>query len=202
VTGKGTVEETSDLAKIIYKHMSIRWLAVWTLSLGAVFMFSGCEPKTNYKVLSFFFDGVPEPGKTAAAGGGEGASNDKKAVQAVSKSSVHGPFASKNCEGCHDRAAGNKLLLPIDKLCFKCHDLNIEGKKWVHGPVASGGCWICHNPHRSAYPFLLDAPGDKICYRCHEESSVLKNEVHKDLTIGCLECHNPHASQQKFLLRE
>jgi predicted CXXCH cytochrome family protein len=176
---------------------NIRNTALWALSLVFVLMFSGCESRSSYKTLSFFFDGVPDPDKVANKGLGAG----KEGLSAGWKGSIHGPFASKNCEACHNRTEGNALVLPIDKLCYKCHVLNFENMKWVHGPLVAGGCRVCHSPHKSGYPFLLDAPVEKLCYKCHERKAVLKNKAHEDLTVGCIECHNPHASQQQFMLR-
>jgi predicted CXXCH cytochrome family protein len=169
-------------------------LVIWFFI--ALVMFAGCEPRSSYKVLSFFFDGVPDPDKVIV-------STEKTDVEKpkVSLGSTHGPFASKRCGDCHKREQGNQLVLPKEKLCLKCHQLNFEGMNWVHGPVASGGCRVCHNPHQSAYPSLLDAPQREVCFRCHEERAVMENVVHQDVASGCLDCHDAHASQQKFLLK-
>jgi len=160
-------------------------------------MLSGCEPRTNYKVLSFFFDGVPDPDKQVTVSTEKSDANKTKG----SLGATHGPFASRQCEACHKRTQGNVLVLPKEKLCVMCHELSFEGMQWVHGPVASGGCMICHNPHQSAYRFLLAAPAREVCFRCHEESAVMRNEAHQNVTEGCLECHDAHASNKKFLLK-
>jgi len=165
-------------------------------SFIALVMLSGCEPRTSYKVLSFFFDGVSDPDKAIVT-------TEKTDVKEskFNQGSTHGPFAAKNCGACHKREQGNQLVLPKEKLCVSCHKLDFEGAEWVHGPVASEGCWICHSPHQSAYPFLLDAPAKEVCFRCHEERAVMKNEAHQDVAAGCLDCHDAHASQRKFLLK-
>ena len=159
-------------------------------------MLSGCEPRTSYKVLSFFFDGVPDPDKVTV-----GTEKAEVKEPKAAPGSTHGPFGAKKCEACHRREQGNKLVLPKEQLCVSCHKLNFGQMEWVHGPVASGGCRICHNPHQSAYPFLLDAPQRQVCFRCHEERAVMKNEVHQEIASGCLDCHDAHASRQKFLLK-
>jgi hypothetical protein len=38
------------------------------ISLLLLSLAYGCSTKSNYKMLSFFFDGVPDPEKTMAAG--------------------------------------------------------------------------------------------------------------------------------------
>ena len=174
-----------------------RWTVISIYCLMAAVLFSGCAARTNYKVLSFFFDGVPDPDKVVA----KAEQKDDATGTTAQKGSTHGPFASRNCEGCHQRGMGNQLVLPVEKLCFKCHNLEVEKAKWVHGPVAAGGCRVCHNPHRSGYPYLLDASLKEVCFRCHEESSVMKNAAHEDISAGCTGCHNAHASDQKFLLK-
>ena len=82
-------------------------------------LLSGCEPKTRYQVLSFFFDGVPEP--VSRSSDGAAALSTKTADGQKEGSSIHGPFGAKMCTGCHDPNT-NALLLPKDKLCSKCHE--------------------------------------------------------------------------------
>jgi len=94
----------------------------------------------------------------------------------------------------------NKLLLPIEELCFKCHVLDIA-KKYVHGPLASGGCRVCHYPHGSAYSFLLVAESKEFCLYCHDKASILKRDVHQGMTEQCTTCHEAHSSDIEFLIK-
>ena len=156
----------------------------------------GCEGKTRYQVLSFFFDGVPPPGEVTQEGKKE---VTKVAAQAQSTYREHGPYAAKLCNGCHERGS-NKLLLPIEDLCFQCHTLNIR-KKYIHGPLASGGCKICHSPHGSIYPFLLISEPKRFCLHCHSQNDILKREVHRETDEQCTVCHDAHSSDNAYLLK-
>lgn len=161
----------------------------------------GCEATTRYKVLSFFFDGVPEPGTetretSVRASRKEGTTVTK---EAGSKYKEHGPYAARLCEGCHMRAT-NALVLPIEELCFKCHSINLS-RKYIHGPLASGGCKICHEPHGSIYPFLLVSEAKNFCIHCHEKAAIEKSEVHTGTEAQCTYCHDAHSSNYKYLLK-
>ena len=72
----------------------------------------GCEGKTRYQVLSFFFDGVPPPEELKQEGGKEG---KKVTAQPQSTYREHGPYAARLCNSCHERGS-NKLLVPIEEL--------------------------------------------------------------------------------------
>ena len=162
------------------------------LVLGA--MLWGCEPMTQYKVLSVFFDGVPDPSKRVVTETETAAATQKKIYY-----KEHGPYAAKQCRSCH-AVNTNRLVAPIEELCLRCHNLDL-GKKWIHGPVASGGCRVCHSPHASGYPFLLVAKPEDFCFYCHSRADVSRNEVHAGATSECTVCHDPHSSNEKYLLR-
>jgi predicted CXXCH cytochrome family protein len=161
-------------------------------------LFSGCAANTRYKVLSFFFDGVPPPGEVAGEAGKAGG---KKGVATPEKPRFleHGPYAARQCDGCHVRAS-NRLVLPIEELCFKCHSLDVR-KTYIHGPLASGGCNVCHDPHGSMYPFLLVAEAREFCLTCHDAKSIEKRDVHKGDRSQCTRCHDAHSSDRKYLLK-
>jgi predicted CXXCH cytochrome family protein len=171
--------------------------------LIAIFFFfssflCGCAPEKRYKVLSFFFDGVPNPAempKQVQRGPGGGA--EPPVVKKTYR--MHGPYAAKLCSGCHQRGT-NILILPIEKLCLNCHIIQMN-KKYIHGPVASGGCKICHEPHGSSFPFLLVSEPQKFCFYCHKEKDVARNEVHAGITEGCTDCHDAHMADNKNLLK-
>ena len=135
-------------------------LVAGAVALGAVAaLAAGCSTAKHHRVLSFFFDGVPDPQAAVVSTGPE--------VQAavgrqLVRPGEHGPFAAKLCDGCHDSKATNALVAPIEQLCVRCHELGAT-QAYVHGPLASGGCLVCHDPHRSANRFLLVSASDGFC---------------------------------------
>jgi len=173
---------------------TLRWTILWVFLLA---LLSGCGGKTRYQVLTFFFDGVPPPEE---ARGEAGKRNQKEGAPAAAAARYmeHGPYAAKQCESCHVKAS-NRLVLPIDELCFQCHTLDIR-KKHIHGPLASGGCKECHNPHGSRYPFLLVSEPKESCLRCHDANGIAKKEVHRRTEAQCTACHDAHSSDREYLL--
>ena len=175
------------------------WTIVACVSVVAV-MSIGCNATSRYKVLSFFFDGVPPPEPVGAAEGKAAA----VAAGAVPARDVafraHGPYAAKLCNACHEPGAMNTLVVPVEQLCFRCHEFKVN-KKYVHGPLASGGCTACHDPHSSRYRYLLVSESDDFCFYCHSREAVAKNAAHRDVTEQCTVCHDPHMSDKKYLLR-
>jgi len=172
--------------------------AIIIVCIFAAAVLCACEARTRYRVLSFFFDGVPNPDQTITKtkrkkGGTDGSGEIKKGR------SEHGPYAAGLCEGCHQRST-NKLLMPAEKLCSYCHTVKSE-KKRVHGPMASGGCRICHEPHSSPNRFLLVSESKEFCLYCHDKKEIASREAHKDLSAECTECHDAHGSDNEFLLK-
>ncbi|MEJ2684848.1 MAG: cytochrome c3 family protein [Candidatus Sulfobium sp.] len=159
----------------------------------------GCAPKTRYKVLSFFFDGVPNPEMQVKKKDTNKKEDEMARMKAVAYH-MHGPYASRHCEGCHTPGS-NVLLLPRNKLCFRCHVLDLS-KRYVHGPVAAGGCLMCHDPHGSAYPYFLVADPATFCLHCHDKKEIFRNEAHKGIDgEQCTACHDAHSSNKEFLLK-
>ena len=158
----------------------------------------GCAPQTqsSYKVLSFFFDGVPNPDEKKEE---EHKYEERPGQVQASTYKQHGPYAAGRCEGCHDRGS-NKLVLPKEEICFQCHTLDIR-KKYVHGPLASGGCTVCHRPHGSNYDFLLVAEPQEFCLYCHAKEDINRDPAHEGMDVQCTVCHDAHGSDQKYLLR-
>jgi predicted CXXCH cytochrome family protein len=152
---------------------------------------------SRHEILTFFFDGVPPPGE-ARGGAGKGRPEKGAPGTAAAKYVEHGPYAAKQCESCHVKAS-NRLVLPINELCFQCHTLDIR-KKYLHGPLASGGCKVCHNPHGSRYPFLLVSEPKESCLHCHDPQAIAKKEVHRRTEAQCTACHDAHSSDNEYLL--
>ena len=160
----------------------------------------GCEARTRYRVLSIFFDGVPDPEKTAVtainAGAAATAYRDETKKQQYTE---HGPYAAKLCEGCHQRGT-NKLLMPVESLCIYCHAFTMD-KKRMHGPIASGGCKVCHDPHSSSNRFLLVSDSKEFCLYCHDKNEIATRQAHQGMTAECITCHDAHGSDNEFLLK-
>jgi len=177
-------------------------MKVWTVvaCLAALAALSiGCTPASRHGVLTFFFDGVP-PLKVAEE-------QEQPVVAAAHGAPLrrvgyreHGPYAARLCNACHEPGAGNALVAPREKLCFKCHDLKLD-KKYIHGPLASGGCTVCHDPHSSQYRYLLVSDSDSFCFHCHQPQDVARNSAHAGIEGNCTSCHDAHMSDKKYLLK-
>lgn len=164
-------------------------------------LFVGCTPERKFQVLSFFFDGVPNP-------------NAKTTVITVSSDSVplvaaavkpefytHKPYNDEKCQSCHESGFSNSLIKPIPELCYTCHD-NFNTKYPVlHGPVAFGNCRACHHPHEAKIEKLLIREGQQLCLFCHEAKDILTNKMHSKIgNKNCTDCHNPHGGENRIML--
>ena len=173
--------------------------------IAAIAFIIACSPKSNYKTLSVFFDGVPDPDaidSTAIADSikqGE-ASNTPIIVPVTPQFVFHPPYVEKECANCHDQSQMGKLLEPMPGLCYQCHEDFADQYEVLHGPVGAGFCTECHNPHMNKNEYLLLRTGQQLCLGCHNTEDVLKNEVHSDIEdANCTECHNPHGGDDRFI---
>lgn len=183
---------------------------------------SGClkiDPLVKHKILTTVFDGVPDipsidelceeniedlfnryyEQKITEASTGDW---DTGKVTFETGGSAHRPWKEKNCLGCHNFQAENKLKLPKNEICFLCHKNFIQGK-FVHGPVSVGACLACHDPHSSDNPSLLRESLEKICFKCHHEDRLAKAMHEKIIANGmlCVDCHNPHSQKVRYFLK-
>ena len=180
-------------------------VAVW-VSFGLL----ACAPTARYRVLNFFFDGVPKPGSEGVVGGAqavqveispfrqaliEAARNAPpiKIPEAPKIVSVHKPVAEKRCTECHDTSRGLEAMARDATLCDKCHKEQRLKEGWSHGPLNLGTCVPCHQPHESPYPHLLERPVPELCFYCHSEEGFTEKEYHDVPNwTECSACHDPH----------
>lgn len=156
---------------------------------------SGCTvTPSNYKTLSRFFDGVPDPNAVVAADGTGGPAP-------MPSLSIHEPYSKEACAECHN--TGVRLSRESSTLCLKCHEKVPGEHVQMHGPVAAGACLWCHSPHESPYKHLLREPDPKVCTQCHTPSLLDATRVpaHGDAARSCLECHFGHGGPERYQLR-
>jgi predicted CXXCH cytochrome family protein len=173
------------------------WLTAVAAAALAVLaaVWSGCSvTPRNYRVLSFFFDGVPDPSAPAVPASRGGLGQPSLAI-------VHRPFAEENCEACHKTKF--KPSRNDSSACMQCHP-GVQGEHpRMHGPVAAGACLWCHAPHESSRPHLMRDSDRKVCAQCHTPALLDATRVpaHAQPARECLECHTGHGSTGPFMLR-
>jgi len=174
-------------------------LALLALLAGGI-AWSGCTvTEKNYKYLSFFFDGVPDP--RAIAVSGTTAVNIEDLRRSPTYSG-HPPYLEDKCDACHGTRF--RLTRNSSRVCKQCHEEVASRYPRMHGPVAAGACLWCHTPHESAHANLLrDAPRT-VCAQCHSPDMLDSTRVpeHADESRSCLECHFGHGGPDPFFLRE
>ena len=169
--------------------------AAMTLAIG---LWGGCSVERDYKVLSFFFDGVPDPeARQRALETGVG----KVDITTSPTYTVHKPYAAEQCSECH--GGRSRLTKRDSSLCLKCHKDEPTRYERMHGPVAAIACLWCHEPHESAYSTLLRDKPNAVCGLCHEAGALDSARVpeHADASRECLSCHDGHGGTQRYFLR-
>lgn len=168
------------------------------MGVGVVgFAWSGCSIEKHYELLSFFFDGVPNPNAlsvTGSAGGFE-------SLRDSPTYSAHRPFLDEQCSECHTSQFSTSGVSA--DVCMNCHDDVPTSLERMHGPVAAGACLWCHVPHESAFASLLKEKPRAVCGQCHEQGLLNTSKVpaHADETRQCLECHYGHGGTSSYFLR-
>jgi predicted CXXCH cytochrome family protein len=179
-----------------------KWMGV-IFCILMITVIAGCAARSRYKVLSFFFDGVPDPDAPVATAKAQAEKAEKEGAAGtlVRRGGFleHGPYGARLCHACHQRSS-NALILPVEKLCLHCHHLDLS-KKYVHGPVSAGGCIVCHDPHSSGRKYLLRSDPREFCLHCHEKEAIFRNPAHKDIDVTCTACHDAHSSDKRFMLK-
>jgi predicted CXXCH cytochrome family protein len=167
-------------------------------------LWPGCtsDPQKRYKILSFFFDGVPEPTETVAGGG---------VVRKIPGGQpmvifAHKPFAEEKCDSCHSGGM-NALYRQVPEsvssnVCLRCHQEVTSKYAVMHGPVATVECLWCHAPHEANYRWLLRQPAPDVCLQCHTPELLSANPPeHTMPKSDCLACHSGHGGEQHGLLK-
>jgi predicted CXXCH cytochrome family protein len=173
------------------------------------FFLLSCSATKNYKVLSFFFDGIPDPASVTASAANDSINKSDTialtpilAVNTQPKMLLHSPYEDKQCSICHDQSTMGKLLKSQPELCYQCHEDFITSFKVLHGPVGGGQCNMCHSPHMSMNKHLLLRVGQSLCLLCHDQNQVMETAVHKDIKDAeCTSCHSPHGGNDRRALR-
>lgn len=162
----------------------------------------GCgSPRERYKVLSFFFDGVPDPDSPVLVKGQRTPSGQRVVTLAVV--SRHKPFVDGLCDPCHQSATGQMLeFRAAYDNCVRCHK-NVSTKyPRMHGPVAREACAFCHVAHESPYPALLKADAIQVCTQCHDAQLLSPQPAeHTDGRTPCTSCHSGHGGHAANLLK-
>jgi|GEM_PF-722824 len=164
----------------------------------------GCTPERKFQVLSFFFDGVPDPNaKTQVVVNIASDSMASLTATANVKPDMyyHKPYNDEKCQSCHESGFSNSLIKPVPELCYTCHEDFNTKYKTVHGPVAFGKCTICHHPHESKMEKLVIREGQQLCLYCHQSKDILENKMHSKIgEKNCTQCHNPHGGENRVML--
>ena len=193
-----------------------RWsgLVLCLVMLAVGLLCLACSQTTRHDVLSFFFDGVPEPGRARDTAGALTGDRTSPAVEpgpvATSKQYyAHTPYRENRCEGCHDPTSGQLIRSLSEGLCLTCHSKLTADARFVHGPVAVADCTACHHFHGAPFPNQLLVDPVATCLNCHDREDLSGGDHHAGARLesrssdqrSCEECHNPHGGSDRFFLK-
>ncbi len=127
--------------------------------------------------------------------------------------SLHQPFATGACTGCHSlhKAKEKKFLkskLSNGSLCAGCHDAVVNPAENIrpHAPVSKGNCTRCHDPHAADYPFVMRKKSGEICLGCHKDVSgqITGSTTPHQPAVDreCTSCHAAHGSPHDNILKK
>lgn len=189
-----------------------------SLLIVAALALAACSATTRYEVLSFFFDGVPDPNApppVAEAAPAARQTYEPAMPDPSTLPKMHQPYAERRCDACHKSQIDRKqrqpgsfnvqdaaaLRLPLEQLCVSCHQPTQQ--RYQHAPAVVGDCSRCHLPHSSPNQHLLKTPtSNPLCLECHDASTMLSQDRHAAFgDRDCAECHDPHAADARFFLR-
>jgi len=171
---------------------------------------AACSSRAKHRVLTFFFDGVPDPSaaSSAPAAGGTGAdytatdAAQPSAVPVYEKYFVHAPYRDNHCRKCHDGESGQLIRRVDEGLCLTCHGKLVSEVRYVHGPVAVNQCDFCHHHHAAKHPALLLRSAGDTCRECHDVEDLTAGAHHSGIAAqSCVLCHDPHGGGDRFFLK-
>jgi predicted CXXCH cytochrome family protein len=169
-------------------------VAAAVLALG-VLMWLGCgTAQERYRVLSVFFDGVPNPNATTQESGLVALSNPGAGSARPVLLSIHKPYVDKQCQACHETAQGvvSASVLNNDS-CVQCHEQVLTQYPKMHEAVTNKACLWCHEPHGSRFTKLLRTDAAALCTQCHDRGLLSTNTPeHQSAEGSCLACHTGH----------
>ena len=180
-------------------------LAAAFFGAAALCCWTGCSVERDYRTLSLFFDGVPNPHAKATTQNSVTAFDSKpgqagKAARVIA--SPHKPFAEEKCTACHADPTQVFASALNSELCMKCHASVLGEHPAMHGPVIGKACLWCHEPHDSPFASLLKTTDASLCIQCHERATLsTKVEAHPATTGSCLDCHYGHGGNHPPFLR-
>ena len=165
----------------------------------------GCATDTKQRWLTFFFDGVPQPGAEtnhapAQVSGAVQPTNAVAAAPTITRVKMinHPPYEKEECTKCHESAFSQKMRGKPGEACFACHKNLPASAKEKHAPFENGECASCHEPHQGTIPKLLKKKPDVLCADCHDIPDKKSKAVHQPVANGeCLSCHNPHGTRHQ-----
>jgi predicted CXXCH cytochrome family protein len=171
---------------------------------GGILLWLGCgTPEQRYKVLSTFFDGVPNPHPTTQDSALAGITTPGAGAARPVLLSVHKPYADKQCQGCHDSPnPGPSASVLNSDSCLKCHEAVLNQNPIMHEPVTNKACLWCHEPHSSRYVKLLRTDAAALCTQCHDRNLLsTTTPEHTASDAACLSCHAGHGGTDHALLK-
>ena len=200
----------------IRRGRTVRLVVTAIVLLACSMTLISCKtPEERYRVLSFFFDGVPMPPSMRPVIPLEDMIDDSGNVVRRGKKKekedityYHTPYTTKSgCYvSCHDKGRGFGAVLEMTgaEMCFSCHRTYFRpvAGDWAHAPVLLGDCKNCHEPHQSKNEGLLTKPQRELCFECHDSSMLDNDPFHARISDEqkCSECHDPHGAGNRQLL--
>lgn len=188
--------------------MTIRRSTLFLIMTIAAAAIVSCSPTTKHRVLSFFLDGVPEPGATPSKGHPPlpGRFGAPPVVPNVGAAPVvmfaHAPYRENKCGACHEGLTGELLKKPQEGLCRGCHPGVPGDARFAHGPVAVQDCLLCHHYHGSIHPKLLLIEPPALCLQCHDETDLGQGSHHENAAqSSCTQCHGGHGGDDRYFLK-
>jgi predicted CXXCH cytochrome family protein len=188
--------------------MSKRNQLIVVLAASGLLLSLACSANSRHRALSFFFDGVPEPGASGPAAppvtgaqpppAGVGPGAPAPSLQMF----VHAPYRDNRCADCHDQNTGGMVRPLNEGLCLICHAEIVQIPRFLHGPVAVNDCTTCHHYHFANYEGLLIEQTNDLCLGCHDRDDMTTGEHHAALdTATCTDCHDPHGGDNPMFTR-